>query len=286
MAEKTPALKFTKMHALGNDFVVLDAITQEVQITPEHAKKIAHRNAGIGCDQILIVEPPSDPNVDFKYRIFNQDGSEVSQCGNGARCFAKYVRDRRLTGKKLIKVETSAGVLELRADANHSYSVAMGIPNFIAGNIPYAGADASEELLSSNSLDDQTISQDFFTLSIGNPHAVLLVDSVETAEVERLGKLFQAHADFPESVNVGFMQVVSSSEIKLRVYERGAGETLACGSGACAAVIAGINNNLLDSSVAVNLPLGKLIIEWPGPGQQVILSGPATTVFHGQIRLR
>ena len=162
----------------------------------------------------------------------------------------------------------------------------MGIPNFIAGHIPYAGADASEELLSSNSLDDQTTSQDFFTLSIGNPHAVLLVDSVETAEVERLGKLFQSHPYFPESVNVGFMQVVSSSEIKLRVYERGAGETLACGSGACAAVIAGINNNLLDSSVAVNLPLGKLIIEWPGPGQQVILSGPATTVFHGQIRLR
>ena len=286
MADKRPALKFTKMHALGNDFVVFDAITQEVEITAERAKRIADRNTGIGCDQILIVEPPSNPDVDFKYRIFNQDGSEVSQCGNGARCFAKYVRDRRLTTKKVISVETDAGILELRADSNQNYSVAMGVPNFTASDIPYAGAEADKELLSTNSLNSESTAQEFFTLSIGNPHAVLLVNSVDTAEVEKLGKLFQSHPHFPESVNVGFMQIVSRSEIKLRVYERGSGETLACGSGACAAVIAGINNNLLDSSVTVNLPLGRLTIEWSGRGQQVILSGPATTVFHGQIRLR
>ena len=270
------------MHALGNDFVVIDAITQEVEITPQRAKTIADRNTGIGCDQILIVEPPSNPDVDFKYRIFNQDGSEVSQCGNGARCFAKYVIDRKLTGKSTIKVETRAGIMELMVENNHNYSVAMGIPNFVAADIPYTGPDSKVQNI--EVVDGESF--EFFTLSIGNPHAVLLVDSVDTAEVERIGKIFQASKHFPESVNVGFMEIRSTSEIRLRVFERGVGETLACGSGACAAVAAGINNHLLDNSVTVNLPLGKLEIQWPGLGEQVMLTGPATTVFNGNIRLR
>ena len=271
------------MHALGNDFVVIDALTQELDLSPERAKKIANRHTGIGCDQILIVEPPSNPEVDFKYRIFNQDGSEVSQCGNGARCFAKYVRDRKLTGKNRIRVETGAGVMELMADKNHNYSVAMGIPNFENAKIPFAG-DKLTGALHQLEIDGEVF--EFSTLSIGNPHAVLIVESAGEAELERIGPKFQNHVYFPESVNLGFMQVISSTEIALRVFERGVGETLACGSGACAAVIAGINNNLLENKVTVNLPLGKLKIEWQGHGQQVLLTGPATTVFHGHTRLR
>mgnify|MGYP000406745211 CR=1 FL=1 len=283
MRSKSPALKFTKMHALGNDFVVIDAITQEVNMTAVRAKKLADRYQGIGCDQILLVEPPSNPDVDFNYRIFNQDGSEVSQCGNGARCFAKYVRDRKLTGKDRISVETRAGLMELSINTDRTYSVALGVPDFALDQVPYMAESASSGTKQSLNIGDESF--EFFALSIGNPHAVILVESIEDAEVERIGALLQEHASFPESVNVSFMEIISRTEIQLRVFERGVGETFACGSGACAAVAAGINNDLLDSATTVNLPLGKLTIEWLGAGHPAVLTGPATTVFQGHTRL-
>lgn len=281
MGSRKPALKFTKMHALGNDFVVIDALTQHVQIDEQRAKKIADRQIGIGCDQILIVDPPSSPNVDFGYRIFNQDGSEVNQCGNGARCFAKYVHDRKLTGKKNILVETRAGEMELIVNSDRTYSVALGIPKFSAEQIPYSGE--TNDCNAFIEIGPEKI--EFSLVSLGNPHAVIQVPLVKKAKVKKLGKALQRHKNFPESVNVGFMEIINRSEIQLRVYERGVGETLACGSGACAAVIAGIKNGLLDNKVTVNLALGELSIEWPGEDQAVILSGPATTVFQGQTRL-
>ncbi len=284
MASRKPALKFTKMHALGNDFIVLDAITRPLKMTPERAQRMADRHTGIGCDQILLVEPPSSPDVDFDYRIFNQDGSEVNQCGNGARCFAKYVYDRKLTGKKNIRVQTKAGKMELLVNADHTYTAILGVPEFAFEQIPYKASEvpANGEKICLRIADE---SLGFWLVSLGNPHAVIEVDSAETAEVERIGTLLQNHPNFPESVNVGFMQILNRHEISLRVFERGAGETLACGSGACAAAISGINNGLLDSPVTVNLALGKLKIEWAGPGQAVKLSGPATSVFHGQTRI-
>ena len=282
MGSRKPALKFSKMHALGNDFVVIDALTQHVEMTEERAQKIANRHTGIGCDQILLIEAPSNPHIDFGYRIFNQDGSEVSQCGNGARCFAKYVSDRKLTGKNRIMVETRAGEMELQINKDRTFSVTLGIPNFQLDLIPYLGP-CIESSACTLEIDADTL--DFWLVSLGNPHAVIQVPSVTEAEVERIGSALQQHPNFPESVNVGFMQVINRQEIRLRVFERGAGETLACGSGACAAVISGIKNGLLDSAVTVNLPLGQLTIEWAGQDQAVKLSGPATSVFHGQTRL-
>jgi len=274
------------MHALGNDFIVIDALTQPAQMTPKRAKKLADRHTGIGCDQILLIEPPSSPEVDFGYRIFNQDGSEVSQCGNGARCFAKYVYDRKLIGKKSIQVETKSGKMELMVNEDRTYSVALAVPKFEFDQVPYIGSNADfgkEGKIITADIGDETFN--FSVLNLGNPHAVMQVSSVKKAKVARIGKLLQKHPSFPESVNVGFMEVLDRQAIRLRVYERGAGETLACGSGACAAVIAGIKNGLLDSAVTVNLALGKLRIEWPGPDQPVTLSGPATTVFQGQTRI-
>ncbi len=283
MRSKPSALKFTKMHALGNDFVVIDAITQEVEMTAARAKKLANRYTGIGCDQILLVEPPSNPDIDFGYRIFNQDGSEVDQCGNGARCFAKYVRDRKLTGKDRISVETRAGVMELCINPDHSYSVALGTPNFELDQVPFTPEIPVSGSLQSLIIGDETF--DFFALSIGNPHAVILVESTQDAEVERIGALLQEHSSFPESVNVGFMEIINRTEVRLRVFERGVGETMACGCGECADIVAGINNDLLDSAATVNLTLGKLSIEWSGAGQPTVLTGPATTVFQGHTRL-
>ena len=282
MATRRPALKFTKMHALGNDFVVIDTLTQQVAMTEERARKIADRHTGIGCDQILLIDPPPNPHVDFGYRIFNQDGSEVSQCGNGARCFAKYVQDRKLTGKKNILVETKAGEMELRVNHDRTYSVDLGIPGFMPDQIPYLGP-VSESSKFSLELESESI--EFWLISLGNPHAVIQVPLVAEAEVERVGAAMQQHANFPKSVNVSFMEILNRQEIRLRVFERGVGETLACGSGACAAVISGIKNGLLDTAVTVNLALGKLVIEWVGGDQTVQLTGPATTVFHGQTRL-
>lgn len=274
-------LRFTKMHGLGNDFVVIDGVSQAVTMTPELARRLGDRHFGIGCDQILIAEPPSHHDTDFRYRIFNQDGNEVEQCGNGARCFAKFVRDRHLTGKKTLQVETGTGIITLRIKANNLIEVSMGVPILTPADIPFvADAMAINYPLSVNGRE-LSVS----VVSMGNPHAVLTVADVQTAPVETLGPAIESHYRFPQRVNVGFMQILSRQEINLRVYERGAGETLACGTGACAAVVAGHLQELLDSTVTVNLPGGSLQIEWPGEGQPVIMSGPATTVFHGRIKL-
>ncbi|WP_438951248.1 diaminopimelate epimerase [Porticoccus sp.] len=274
-------LRFTKMHGLGNDFVVIDGVSQAVTMTPELARRLGDRHFGIGCDQILIAEPPSHHDTDFRYRIFNQDGNEVEQCGNGARCFAKFVRDRHLTGKKTLQVETGTGIITLRIKANNLIEVSMGVPILTPADIPFvADAMAINYPLSVNGRE-LSVS----VVSMGNPHAVLTVADVQTAPVETLGPAIESHYRFPQRVNVGFMQILSRQEINLRVYERGVGETLACGTGACAAVVAGHLQELLDSTVTVNLPGGSLQIEWPGEGQPVIMSGPATTVFHGRIKL-
>ena len=274
-------VKFTKMHGLGNDFVVIDAVTQAVALTPEQARKLGDRRFGVGCDQILVVEPPTRPDVDFRYRIFNQDGSEVEQCGNGARCFAKFVRDRRLTGKSTLRVETAGGIIELRVRRDNQIEVDMGVPVLEPAQIPFT-ADAKANSYPIEVNDEQLMVS---AVSMGNPHAVLTVDDIDTSPVATLGPLLENHPSFPQRVNAGFMQVVSANEINLRVYERGAGETLACGTGACAAVVAGRLQDLLDSSVTVNLSGGSLTIDWPGEGQSVIMTGPATTVFHGRIKI-
>lgn len=274
-------IRFTKMHGLGNDFVVIDAVTQAVTMTSALARHIANRHEGIGCDQVLLVEPPTQPHVDFKYRIFNADGSEVAQCGNGARCFAKFVRDRRLTGKRIINAETSAGILELRIDDSQTFTAALAIPNFEPKDIPFQ----AEQRAITYPLDIGGKTINIAALSLGNPHAILQVDNIEHAPVNEFGPLIERHPRFPERVNAGFMEVLTRNEIKLRVYERGAGETRACGSGACAAVVAGIEQDLLDSPVKVNLPGGSLIISWPGANRAVSVTGPATTVYQGRIRL-
>ena len=278
-------LRFTKMHGLGNDFVVIDAVSQSVTITPELARKLGDRRFGVGCDQILVVEPPNQADVDFGYRIFNQDGSEVEQCGNGARCFAKFVRDRRLTGKNTIRVETACGIIELEVQGDNQVRVNMGVPILEPEKIPFI-ADAINTNYSIDVAEhDESKTLSISAVSMGNPHAVLKVDDTDTAPVATLGPVIESHTRFPQRVNAGFMQVLNRNEINLRVYERGAGETLACGTGACAAVVAGQLQDLLDSPVTVNLPGGSLVIEWPGKGQPVTMTGPATTVFHGRIKL-
>lgn len=274
-------LRFTKMHGLGNDFVVIDAITQDIALTPELARRLADRHFGIGCDQVLVVEPPSSPDVDFDYRIYNSDGSEVSQCGNGARCFAKFVRDRRLTGKHNLRVRTRAGIITLLAQPDGQVTVNMGAPRFEPADIPFA---APQRALT-YSLDVDNIAVEISALSMGNPHAVMLVDDVTTAPVAELGPLIEHHPRFAERVNAGFMAVLDRGTIALRVHERGAGETLACGTGACAAVVAGISRGLLETQVTAKLPGGELIIEWTGDDTPVMMTGPATTAFLGRIRI-
>lgn len=274
-------LRFTKMHGCGNDFVVLDLISQRFVLKDRHVRKLADRHFGIGCDQVLVVEPPGRPDVDFRYRIFNADGNEVEQCGNGARCFARYVRDNRLTGKDTLRVETKAGIIELHITRNKQVRVNMGTPILTPNEIPFIATERA----ASYALEVDAHSYDIGAVSMGNPHAILLVDNVQTAPVATLGARIEAHAQFPQRVNVGFMQVVSTSEINLRVFERGVGETLACGTGACAAVVSGQLRGLLDQEVRVNLPGGSLQIEWRGEGQPVMMTGPATTVFDGHIQL-
>ena len=274
-------IRFSKMHGLGNDFVVIDAISQSVRLTPEKIRQLADRHFGIGCDQVLLVEVPSQPNVDFRYRIFNCDGSEVENCGNGARCFAVFVRERRLTGKRVIKVETAGGIIELRVQDDEQVSVDMGVPRLLPEKIPFV----AEQQSITYPLDVAGQVCNISAVSMGNPHAVMLVDDVKTAPVEQLGPLVENHSRFPARVNAGFLQIVSRDEINLRVYERGAGETLACGTGACAAVVTGRLRGLLNETVKVNLPGGSLRIRWAGEGQPVVMTGPAVTVFHGQIKL-
>ena len=274
-------LRFTKMHGCGNDFVVLDLITQRLVLRDKHVRKLADRRFGIGCDQVLVVEAPTHPDVDFRYRIYNADGSEVEQCGNGARCFARYVREKRLTGKDTIRVETRAGVIELQIAADKQVRVDMGAPVLEPAQIPFE----AHERATTYEIDVDGRYIEIGAVSMGNPHAVLLVDDVERAPVAELGALIERHPRFPNKVNVGFMQVLNRGEIRLRVFERGVGETLACGTGACAAVVSGIQRGLLDNSVSVHLPGGDLHIDWAGSGQPVLMTGPATTVYEGQILL-
>jgi diaminopimelate epimerase len=274
-------MKFTKMHGLGNDFVVIDAVTQNVRVTASMARRLANRTLGIGCDQILVVEPPSDPNIDFNYRIFNQDGGEVEQCGNGARCLARFVKDRRLTSKSAIRVKTMNRFMELRINADHSVSVDMGVPVLAPADIPFQ-ADQPASLYDIDIADSD---YQIAAISMGNPHAVLRVDDVQTAPVKELGPQLECHERFPNRVNAGFMQILNRQQINLRVFERGAGETQACGSGACAAAVAAMQQELVDSSVTIHLTGGDLTIEWQGEGQPLIMTGPAVTVFHGRIRI-
>ncbi len=274
-------LRFTKMHGLGNDFMVLDLVSQHAHIQPKHAKAWGDRHTGIGFDQLLIVEPPSDPDVDFRYRIFNADGSEVEQCGNGARCFARFVLDKRLTSKRRIRVETKSGIIELRVRSDGQISVDMGAPRLAPAQIPF---QAEAEALSYRvEVDGREV--ELAAVSMGNPHAVLRVDNVDTAPVHALGPKLEHHPRFPQRVNVGFLQVVDRHQARLRVWERGAGETQACGTGACAAAVAAIRQGWMESPVQLELPGGRLSIEWAGPGRPVIMTGPAMRVYEGQIRL-
>ncbi|MDD5383641.1 MAG: diaminopimelate epimerase [Gallionella sp.] len=274
-------LKFTKMHGAGNDFVVLDGVRQKVELSPEQLRLLADRHFGVGCDQILLVEKAQRAAADFRYRIFNADGGEVEQCGNGARCFVRFVHDQKLTPKREIVVETKSGLITPRLEDNGCVTVNMGAPIFDAALIPFDGGSGA----ASEPLDVAGETLQISALSMGNPHAVQVVADVERAPVEKLGPLIERHPRFPRRVNAGFMQIMDRQHIRLRVYERGTGETLSCGTGACAAVVAGIRRGLLDSTVNVATHGGALIIAWAGEGQQVLMTGPAITVFAGEINL-
>lgn len=274
-------LKFTKMHGAGNDFVVIDGVRQSVALTPDKLRFIADRHFGIGCDQILLVEKSLRHDADFRYRIFNADGGEVEQCGNGARCFVRFVHEKKLTSKKAIVVETKSGLISPRLEEDGRVTVNMGIPILEPARIPFASDSAAA--VQPLDVDGQAVQ--ISVVSMGNPHAVQVVEDVDNAPVERQGFLIERHPRFPNRVNVGFMQVVDRSHIKLRVYERGAGETLSCGTGACAAVVAGIRRGLLDDTVHVATRGGTLTISWAGGEQPVLMTGPAITVFEGEINL-
>lgn len=273
-------LKFTKMQGIGNDFVVIDAINQPVSLHPDQIRLLSDRHFGIGCDQILLVEKATN-QADFRYRIFNADGSEVEQCGNGARCFVRYVHDHGLTNKKLIDVETLSGVISPRLEANGEVTVNMGVPKFAPADIPFVAEKAA--LTHLLELNDKNVK--ISIVSMGNPHAVRVVPSVSQAPVLTEGAMIESHPRFPNRVNVGFMQIICRNHIKLRVFERGSGETLACGSGACAAAVAGIRLKLLAPEVKVSTRGGDLFIRWEDRDQPVWMTGPAVTVFEGEINL-
>lgn len=273
-------LKFTKMQGLGNDFVVIDAVNQSVCLSPAQRRLLADRHFGVGCDQILLVEGAVG-DADFRYRIYNADGGEVEQCGNGARCFVRYVHDRGMTQKNEIRVETSGGLIIPRLEANGEVSVNMGTPKFEPKQIPFI----AERRAMTYSIDISGRQVEISAVSLGNPHAVQLVEDIDGAPVITEGALIENHPSFPKRVNAGYMQVVDRAHIRLRVYERGAGETLACGTGACAAVVTGIERGLLQSTVQVNMRGGDLTVRWEGEGQPVWMTGPAVTVFDGEIEL-
>jgi diaminopimelate epimerase len=274
-------LRFTKMQGIGNDFVVFDAIRQRLDLEPAVIRQLADRRFGIGCDQVLLVETARLPGTDFHYRIFNADGSEVEQCGNGARCFARFVRDQGLSAKDEVPVGTAAGKILLHMEPDGQVRVDMGPPELEPPRIPFV----ADQEAPSYPLEVAGRALEIGALSMGNPHAVLIVDDVDTAPVAELGPAIESHPRFPQRVNVGFMQILSPTGIRLRVYERGAGETLACGTGACAAVVSGRLRGLLDSPVRVGLPGGALEIDWAGPGRSVWMTGPAMPVFEGEIEL-
>lgn len=274
-------MQFSKMHGLGNDFMVVDAVTQNVYFSPELIRRLADRHCGVGFDQLLVVEPPYDPELDFHYRIFNADGSEVAQCGNGARCFARFVRLKNLTNKREILVSTQNGRMVLTVTDDELVRVNMGEPNFDPQMVPFRAVKAEKTYIMR--VAEQTVLCG--VVSMGNPHCVITVDDVDSAPVATLGPLMENHERFPERANIGFMQVVDPQHIRLRVFERGAGETQACGSGACAAVAVGIQQGLLGERCRVDLPGGRLDISWQGPGYPLYMTGPATHVYDGLIHL-
>ena len=274
-------LRFTKMQGVGNDFVVVDAIGQNVLLDAARVRQIADRHFGVGCDQLLLIERPRSSGTDFYYRIFNADGEEVQHCGNGARCFLRYVRDKHLTDKREIRVETMAGVITPRLETDGQVTVDMGPPIFAPAKIPFIAE--REQLTYQLDVDGKTI--EVSALSMGNPHAVQVVADVDAAPVATQGPLIERHARFPQRVNAGYMQIVDPHRIRLRVYERGAGETLACGTGACAAVVAGIARGLLTSPVTVQTRGGDLTIRWDSAAEPVLMTGPAQTVFEGELEL-
>lgn len=271
-------IEFTKMHGLGNDFVVIDAINQSIDLTPEQIRFIANRHFGVGCDQLLLVKRPTDAHAEFRYQIFNADGGEVEQCGNGARCFALFVRDQGLTVNNVIKVETAGGLIELMVEQDQ-VTVDMGKPDFLPERLPFLVENQAETY-------DLVVNGAEYAIgavSMGNPHAVLQVDNIDSVDVASIGAAIENHGQFPNRVNVGFMEIINRDEIRLRVYERGAAETLACGTGACAAVAVGHMWGKLNKQVTVRLHGGSLNIRWQGEGHSLLMTGPATTVFKGQI---
>ncbi len=274
-------LKFTKMQGAGNDFVVLDATTEQFSLTIKQIQHIAHRQFGVGCDQLLLVEDTNTPNVDFRYRIFNADGGEVEQCGNGARCFVRFVLDKGLTKKREIAVETASGIITLKLEENNQVTVNMGAPKFEPLAIPFLAEARAPHYLLDIAGEDIPI----FAVSMGNPHAVQIVANVDHAPIALVGPLIEHHVRFPQRVNAGFMQILDTHHIKLRVFERGSGETLSCGTGACAAVVIGIQHGILQSPVKVSTRGGELSIAWQGEGLPVFMTGPATIVFEGEIEL-
>jgi diaminopimelate epimerase len=281
-------LKFTKMHGAGNDFVVIDAIHQQIAFTPAQWRRLADRRFGVGADQMLVVEKPQSPGVDFRYRIYNSDGGEVEQCGNGARAFVRYVTEKGLTDKRAIRVETLSGVIEPRLEANGGITVDMGAPVLDAAQVPFdasglQGRPEGDDILWPLEINGRTLW--ISAVSMGNPHAVQVVDDSVAAPVEADGPMIERHPRFPNRVNAGFKQVLDRHAIRLRVFERGAGETLACGTGACAAVVAGIRRGLLDSPVRVETRGGELSIAWDGGTAPVLLTGPAVSVFDGEIEI-
>jgi diaminopimelate epimerase len=271
-------LAFTKMHGLGNDFVVVDATREPFTLTPAQIRALADRRFGVGCDQVLVVELPTRGDVDFRYRIFNADGGEVEQCGNGARCFVKFVHARGLSGKREILVETLSGVIKPRLEDDGEVTVDMGVPRFAAAEVPFTGGSGGV----TDVLDVDGTAVTISALSMGNPHAVQVVGDVDAAPVTTQGPRIEHHPRFPARVNAGYMQVIDRATIRLRVWERGAGETLACGTGACAAVVAGIRRGLLDAAVRVKVRGGELTVAWRGAGTPVTMTGAAASVFEGR----
>jgi len=274
-------LRFTKMHGLGNDFVVIDATRTPVELTPARVRAISDRHFGVGCDQLLVVEPASRPGVDFRYRIFNADGGEVEQCGNGARCFVRFVHDKGLTDQDEIRVETKSGIIAPRLRADGLVTVDMGVPELAPAKIPFASD--SDAVVQPLAVGERVVA--ITAVSMGNPHAVQVVADVDAAPVVEQGALIERHERFPARVNAGFLQVLDAHGVRLRVFERGAGETLACGTGACAAVVAGILRGLLRSPVRVQTRGGELEIAWAGGDAPVMMTGPAVTVFEGEMML-
>lgn len=274
-------LKFTKMHGAGNDFVVIDAISQPVNLSTAQVRWIADRHFGVGCDQLLLVERPTRDDADFRYRIFNADGSEVEQCGNGARCFVRFVHDHGLTQQREIRVETASGLIFPRLEDDGRVTVNMGAPRFEPADIPFIAVQRA--LTYPLEVNGTTV--EISALSMGNPHAVQIVDNVDTAPVAETGAAIEHHPRFPKRVNAGFMQIIDRGHIRLRVFERGAGETLACGTGACAAVVAGISRGLLQAKVDVTTQGGILTIEWAGGDNPVWLTGPTVNVFEAELIL-